>query len=246
MTSGARISMVVVAVAMAAQLGCDSGGGGLPLVGDVRGPTDTSAGSDIRVNRDLPPPPSDAAVDASTPDDPDVTAPRVDVPGTPVDTTAPRVDVATTCQQLANGGEEALYDPSPDAPALIYTLYTDEAEPYDFFSIEIYGGDFGGPMASGTYEIEDMNYLDCGLCVVGGQACQGGDCPQFFLAYSGTVTFTDFPPAIGETFGGSVANVRFREVTFAEDFTSTPVPNGESWCVEGYSFSLPTAAFPEE
>ena len=94
-----------------------------------------------------------------------------------------------------------------------------------------------GPTVPGVYELNGINYKDCGLCLLAGTNCVDGSCEKLFYASEGTVEVTSTGTEDGVTVAGVLKNVVFQEVTIAEDYTSTRVAGGSTWCFDEYSFS---------
>jgi len=112
--------------------------------------------------------------------------------------------------------------------------------PADVVYVEIWPS-FGGPSTPGTYDLQlngNHNYETCGLCpllMANTNASTGPE--KLFYADTGTVEITSIG-GIGSVFAATMHNVIFREVTIDESTAiSTPVPGGETWCFDGYSFS---------
>lgn len=104
----------------------------------------------------------------------------------------------------------------------------------DVMLTQIYSS-FGGPTETGRYELEGINFRDCGLCLLIQTDCtQNAGCDKTFYAEEGTVEITAIG---GDRFAATYENVVYREVTISEgDSTSTLVPGGGSWCANGYQF----------
>ena len=59
-----------------------------------------------------------------------------------------------------------------------------------------------------------------------------------FLANSGTIEITSIGTSGGQ-FTGYLADVELIEVTIdPSTFVSTPVPEGENWCISEYNFDI--------
>jgi len=147
-----------------------------------------------------------------------------------------------------NGFVAALEMASPadfGGGGVVYSAYTAETVPVDSLNVEMWAG-LGGPDAPGTYPINDDDYATCSLCVLLGKDCTlDADgylvCETYFLANSGSLTITAIGD-VGDQLTGSLADVNAVEVTIAQDYTSTPVPNGDTWCVDTYAFDVPIEA----
>lgn len=104
----------------------------------------------------------------------------------------------------------------------------------DVMLTQIYSS-FGGPTEPGRYDLAGINFRDCGLCLLIQTNCsQNAGCEKTLYAEEGIVEITAIG---GDRFAAVYENVVYREVTISEgDSTSTPVPDGESWCANGYEF----------
>jgi len=260
--TGKRLACLAAVLAWLVAAGCDGDDG--EGTGDVRG----GGNGDVRGGGD-----GAGEDDASgSPDTgggfPDTSAGGEDAGGGLPDTGGGGGDdVGTGGGDTATGGDVPL--PSPDtcdhtgytAAAesgefgaveggflLFYYGDSSETPPSDQLDVEIYAvPEYGGPTTAGTYAIDDTNYADCGLCVVGGRGCEEGGCEAIFLAFDGELEITAFPTAAGDPFGGTLRDVRLREVTIdPQDFVSTPVEGGALWCVPGFSFLVTTDPAPAE
>ena len=154
-----------------------------------------------------------------------------------------RDGVAVTCTRGGFTSEVEVGHFREDAQGFVawYSADSGSTPPVDNFSIEVYAIErFGGPSTPGVYPIQDENYADCGLCVTGRWSCGAdGRCANGFLASNGTVEITEMPQAVGDAFGGTVSNVWMRAVTVSGADVSTPVPGGDVWCIDGFSFRVP-------
>jgi hypothetical protein len=117
-----------------------------------------------------------------------------------------------------------------------YVSLTSEQAPYDAFQLATLGS-FNGPMAPGVYSLDGINYADCGLCLLIEMGCGNPQepCAKTFYADAGSVELTAIG---GDQFAGKLTNVVFREVTVDEEFRSTPVAGGETWCLGEYAFDV--------
>ena len=94
-----------------------------------------------------------------------------------------------------------------------------------------------GPTTPGTYTLTGINYKDCGLCLLAGTGCQDGTCEKLYYAHEGTVDVTSAGLENGTVISGTLHNVVFEEVTIADDFTTTKVAGGKTWCFDTYTFN---------
>lgn len=126
----------------------------------------------------------------------------------------------------------------PQSEVFVYTANSAAAPPLDMFRIELYGGSFGGATAPGTYALEGTNYEDCGNCILVRMGCDGTTCAKTFYADTGSLIITEW--AVGGSFKGSLVGVTAKEVTIDTDtYVSTPVVDGETWCLDGQTFEAP-------
>ena len=121
---------------------------------------------------------------------------------------------------------------------LRFSAASSDDTPFDTIEIQIYAS-FNGPTEAGTYSLDGINYRDCGLCVLANADCDGQSCQKTFYAEQGTVEIDNLGVNLGETFSGRLVDAVFDEVNidFEGDFTSTPVPGGETWCINDLSFA---------
>ena len=96
--------------------------------------------------------------------------------------------------------------------------------------------EWNGPTTAGTYSLEDVNYRDCGLCLLLFRECDESECARILYATEGSVEISQLGRAPGERIAGQFHDVVFREVTLDPDWTSTPVEGGETWCMDGFAF----------
>lgn len=135
------------------------------------------------------------------------------------------------------------------------TIYTESSawvlvakEGQTWLSIENYPS-FGGATGPETRTIDstDANYATCGVCVMVQTGCEPhGDhshCESTFMVEAGgEVTFDELGSTAGETWSGSVADMRFIEVEINSSYESIPVEGGESLDLEYWSFDVELAA----
>lgn len=119
---------------------------------------------------------------------------------------------------------------------LTYEGHTSTSPPDDIFSVQIYSS-WNGPTTPGTYSLDGINYADCGLCLLIYQGCTTTECAKTFYADAGSVEITSIGVE-GDTFAATLHDVVFKEVTIdSSTYQSTPVPGGETWCMDGYNYS---------
>jgi len=121
---------------------------------------------------------------------------------------------------------------------LWYLAQSTLGSPVDVFSIEIYAA-LGGASTPGTYTITDDNYDTCGNCVVIQTDCDEtlGNCQRTFLANAGKLTITSIGP-IGALFTATLSDLVLTEITYDDKYYSTPVPGGDTWCIDTYDVDV--------
>lgn len=181
----------------------------------------------------------------TTPDTVQDTAPETTPDTTVAETTdtAPET-VADTAQDTTpdtsngcdrNGYTSAVQDALAfETGDVWYLAQSTLGAPVDVFSIEIYAA-LGGATAPGTYPITDDNYDTCGNCVLVQTDCDENlnACDKTFLATSGTLTIIA-TGGIGDAFTATVSDLVLTEITYDADYHSTPVSDGETWCIDSY------------
>jgi hypothetical protein len=119
-------------------------------------------------------------------------------------------------------------------------------EPTDLLTVELYPT-LGGPNTPGTYSITaaETSYETCGFCLYIGTACSGSVCEKYFMpTEQGSYTITDMDAAVGGDYAGTLTGVVLQEVVVDWDgsggtlYETTPVPNGETWTLDGVSWSV--------
>ncbi len=163
---------------------------------------------------------TDTATDETT------TAPDVATETTP--------DTASSCDN--NGFTAAAADAGPFLGAFLYLAQNTLDAPVDTLKIELVAS-AGGATAAGTFTITDDDYDICANCVLVYQGCDAdlANCAKTFFAQSGTLTITTFGESGGQ-FTGTLTDVTLVEVTIDGDFKTTPVADGETWCLDSYAF----------
>jgi len=85
----------------------------------------------------------------------------------------------------------------------------------------------------GPYVLQDENYATCERCIRINAGCTAEDCERKFLAHAGNMHIQQWDDP-GGAFRVVLTDLRLREVTISEKLplTSTPVPDGETWCID--------------
>ena len=123
-------------------------------------------------------------------------------------------------------------------PAMHYTAASSGIIPADHIRIEI-DQSIGGPSSPGTYVLPGDNYSTAAVNVLILSDCDGSMvCSKTFLAQSGTLDITSIG-GVGSIFAGTLSDVILIEVTIdLGTFDSTPVADGEEWCIADYAFNV--------
>ncbi|MFO0748407.1 MAG: hypothetical protein U1F43_22495 [Myxococcota bacterium] len=147
------------------------------------------------------------------------------------DTVAP--DTVGSCDR--SGFVAVAQDAGHAFGAFNYLAQTSLGEPVDVLSFQL--ADDGGAAAAGRYELTGENFATCANCVIAYIGCDAdlAGCAKTFLAQSGTLDISAFG-ASGGHFTGTLDQVVLAEVTLDDDFNSTLVEGGETWCLDGYAF----------
>jgi hypothetical protein len=123
-----------------------------------------------------------------------------------------------------------------------YTAVTSTSYPLDVAMIENWVS-YGGPSTPGTYSItaNEASYLDCGFCVIFSRNCTSdSSCGGDFMPKPGvgSFTLTTLGKTPGSTFSGTLTGVVLQEVTIdPESLETTPVPNGQTWCLPTFTWT---------
>ena len=133
-------------------------------------------------------------------------------------------------------GDVSAYDVEPQL--LVYSAYQPTEARANYLSLELWGR-LGAPTTPGTYEITDAGYDTCATCVLVVTECDDQGCERMFLAQAGELVLTQVG-VVGDTLAGELHDVAMVEVDFDPDtWATTPIPDGESWCVDTLSFDKP-------
>lgn len=114
--------------------------------------------------------------------------------------------------------------------------------PRDVLSLEMFEL-FGANIGPGSYTYTYQAYDDCSTCVTmslgctddgsGNTTCADGE----YLAVGGLIEIIAVGDA-GDSFQGTLRDFEFYEHVFNEDYTTEPVENGRSYCVEAMPFNV--------
>jgi hypothetical protein len=140
---------------------------------------------------------------------------------------APAADSAPACAMLTYGAfDEVGYNPGN---AIVFN--GPGGDPGDgnqlTLQFELYKPDSGA--LTGTIDLsqgDQANYQSCKVCVVAYSFNADCSTDKVFFQKSGSVTFGEDPIANGHLIA-TFANLEMQEVTIAQDYTSTPVANGQ-------------------
>lgn len=133
----------------------------------------------------------------------------------------------------------------PTLPLFQYQARDVESMPFDELQITSYqGAPYYGPSSAGSYSLLDSNYGDCGLCVLLVTDCNDSyQCDRVHLADQGTLDVVDFGDRSGQ-FRATLRNAVIREVELdPTTYWSTPVPGGDTWCVDELEIEVNTYVY---
>ena len=138
-------------------------------------------------------------------------------------------------------GDAAAYD--PDAQLLMYAAWREGTALADYLTLELWQR-YGAPTDTGTYALTDENYETCTTCVLISTGCDATACEKTYLATAGDLNLVDVG-VVGDPLSGWLENVTLVEVTIDPDtWVSTPVPGGQTWCLDEVLFDLTIDAWP--
>jgi hypothetical protein len=173
---------------------------------------------------------ADTTADATPDTTPDI-APDT-TPDVAPDTTP---DTSSSCDKT--GFTAAAQDAGTIFGVFTYIAQSTLGTPVDVLNLEFVTAN-GGASTAGTYVLDDKNYDACGNCLTVWAACDEdlANCAKKFLVQEGTLQIDTFG-ASGGTFAGHIADAVLIEVTIDDNFMSTPVVDGETWCIARLDFS---------
>lgn len=138
---------------------------------------------------------------------------------------------------------QALQDEAdPTHPLFVYQARTTDQVPFDEMQMFSYQAEpYFGPSGPGSVSLDGSNYADCAFCALVITDCdESYSCNQVFFADEGTVQINAMAGA-NMPFQAVLMDVVFREVTIDPNtYESTPVPGGETWCVDGLAIDVMT------
>lgn len=182
------------------------------------------------------------ATDTADTTQPDTTTPDTTEPDTTPDTTEPDTTADTTPDTTPSNCDKNGFTAAAQDAGTIFGIFTYIAQstldtPVDVLNLELVEAN-GGATAPGTFVFDDANYSACGNCLTIWLGCDEnlGNCQKKFLVQEGTLQIDTFGES-GGTLAGHIEDAVLVEVTIGEDFVSTPVANGETWCLDRYEFS---------
>jgi hypothetical protein len=123
---------------------------------------------------------------------------------------------------------------NPSQPLFTYQARSTDTAPFDELQIISYqAAPYYGPTSPGTYTLDGSNYADCGLCVLVVTDCnEGYQCDRVFFVEQGILEIINLNVQ-GGRFRAVLKEAVFLEVTInPSTYETTPVPDGDSWCVD--------------
>lgn len=182
------------------------------------------------------------ATDTADTTQPDTTQPDTTEPDTTPDTTEPDTTADTSPDTTPSNCDKNGFTAAAQDAGTIFGIFTYIAQstlgtPVDVLNLELVDTN-GGATAPGTFAFDDTNYSACGNCLTIWLGCDEnlGNCQKKFLVQEGTLQIDTFGES-GGTLAGHIEDAVLIEVTIGEDFVSTPVVDGETWCLDRYEFS---------
>lgn len=195
------------------------------------GPTDTTGGDTVADTTTG----DTQAPDTNSPDTntPDVTRPDVTIQDTNTGDTNTADTSQPSCDRSGYENGTAYLDFDAELGYTTFGLENDTS----FIAVEFYDFGNGSPLdGPGNYPIgataDDENYETCETCLLIYADCTAEDCAKVFFGTGGTVEVTALDLENGVV-TATLRDVVAIEVTIDEDtFRSTPVSNGETWCLD--------------
>ena len=132
-----------------------------------------------------------------------------------------------------------------DQPLFLYQARNVDSATFDELQIISYqAAPYYGPSSPGSYSLNGTNYADCGLCVLLLANCNNMyQCDQVFFVSEGTLDINALSDSGGQ-FAATLFDAVFEEVTIdSSTYTTTPVPGGDSWCLEELEMSVTTLLY---
>ncbi len=139
--------------------------------------------------------------------------------------------------------EAATY--SPTYATILYTGKKAEDDPTDYVIVEIYydmNGAHSTVTEPGVYPLgqgTNSDYSTCADCVLVylNYDYYEGTYDKVFFAAEGNLNVTSLELTEGTTFEGTLDDVTLVEVIIGDGFLLTPVPDGETYCLDNHPFS---------
>lgn len=134
---------------------------------------------------------------------------------------------------------------TPGQPLFMYQARDVDRAPFDELQILSYqAAPYHGPTTPGSYTLDGSNYADCALCVLMVTDCNNNyQCDQVFFVDQGTLDVEAFG-AQGGNFKAVLRDAVFLEVTIdPSTYETTPVPGGESWCIDEIDIDVSTYVY---
>jgi hypothetical protein len=103
---------------------------------------------------------------------------------------------------------------------------------------------YGSATTPHTFAFPGENYLDCHTCAVILTDCVQGDCARRFLVQSGTLVVTTLDTNSGSYAATLEDIVAIESIIDPATSISTPVPGGETWCLDQHSIAATITDLP--
>ncbi len=124
----------------------------------------------------------------------------------------------------------------------VYTEETSSKEPYSQLVILFRQySTYKGPTGPGTYAIPHKGFAECSTCILVFENCTATECERVYLADEGSIEIQSLDDA-NAPFDAVLHDVVLHEVQIGNDFSTTWVPNGRTWCLGGHHATAETVS----
>ena len=156
---------------------------------------------------------------------------------------APFASVECTHDAFGITMDQAVQDNrDPSHPLFVYQARNSASSSFDEIQLFSFQAEpYYGPSGPGGYSLDGNNYEDCALCILLVMDCDGDyACDKVFFADEGSLDISQMDGG-NKPFQATLNGAVFREVSIDPNtYRSTPVPGGESWCLDNFQIDLTT------
>lgn len=100
---------------------------------------------------------------------------------------------------------------------------------------------YKGPTEPGVYSIPHKGFAECSICILILENCTTTECERVYLADEGSLEVVSLDDA-DAPFDAILHDVVLKEVQIGSDFSTTWVPNGRTWCLDGHRATAETVS----